>query len=73
VTPAQLAISWVAQLGPHVIPLPGSSKKERTLENLSSADVELFSTEIDQIDQILSLFTVKGGQYHDAMEAHLWG
>lgn len=25
VTPAQLSIAWVAALGPHVIPLPGSS------------------------------------------------
>jgi hypothetical protein len=25
VTPAQLCIAWVAALGPHVIPLPGSS------------------------------------------------
>jgi pyridoxine 4-dehydrogenase len=25
VTPAQLAIAWVAALGSHVIPLPGSS------------------------------------------------
>ena len=25
ITPAQLAIGWVANLGPHVLPLPGSS------------------------------------------------
>lgn len=25
VTPAQLSIAWVSALGPHVIPLPGSS------------------------------------------------
>ena len=25
ITPAQLAIGWVASLGPHVLPLPGSS------------------------------------------------
>ena len=25
ITPGQLAIAWVASLGPHVIPLPGSS------------------------------------------------
>jgi pyridoxine 4-dehydrogenase len=75
VTPAQLAISWVAQLGPHVIPLPGSSKKERTLENLGSADIKLSSEEIKEIDSILGSFTVKGGRYNDAMEAHfnLWG
>jgi pyridoxine 4-dehydrogenase len=75
VTPAQLAISWVAQLGPHVIPLPGSSKKERTLENLGSADVELSPTEIEEVDKILGSFTIKGGRYNDAMEKqfHLWG
>jgi pyridoxine 4-dehydrogenase len=75
VTPAQLAISWVAQLGSHVIPLPGSSKKKRTLENLTDTSIQLTYAELKEIDKILGSFTVKGGRYNDAMEAqfHLWG
>jgi len=75
VTPAQLAIGWVVQLGPHVVALPGSSKKVRTLENLGGGDVTLSADELEEINTILGSFTVKGGRYNDAMESHmhLWG
>jgi pyridoxine 4-dehydrogenase len=74
-TPAQLAIAWVSQLGPHVVPLPGSSKKERTIENLGGVDIQLSPEELQEIDEILNNFSVKGGRYVDAMAAQmfLWG
>jgi pyridoxine 4-dehydrogenase len=41
VTPAQLAIGWCLRLSSKVIPIPGSSKRERTLENVAAAHVSL--------------------------------
>ncbi|EIW60012.1 aldo/keto reductase [Trametes versicolor FP-101664 SS1] len=76
ITPAQLSIAWVAALGPHVIPLPGSSNKKRNLENLAAGDVELTPAELAEIDDILAKHTVKGGRYNDAVDPkmlHLWG
>jgi pyridoxine 4-dehydrogenase len=75
VTPAQLAIGWVTQLGAHVVALPGSSKKDRTLENLGGGDVTLSADELEEINSILGSFTVKGGRYNEAMESrmNLWG
>lgn len=74
ITPAQLAIAWVASLGDHVIPLPGSSSKKRTLENLAAGDIVLTDADKGQIDKILSSHQVKGDRYfgNDA-GAHLWG
>ncbi|PCH38101.1 aldo/keto reductase [Wolfiporia cocos MD-104 SS10] len=74
VTPAQLAIAWVASLGPHVIPLPGSSTKKRTLENLSAGEIVLTDTEKAEIGKILTDYEVKGDRYFgdDAM-AYVWG
>jgi pyridoxine 4-dehydrogenase len=76
VTAAQLAIAWVRAQGDHIIPLAGSSKKERTLENLKSANVQLTPQELATIDEILQRCTVKGGRYNDHVPAqalHLWG
>jgi pyridoxine 4-dehydrogenase len=75
VTPAQLAIGWVSQLGPHVVALPGSSHKDRTLENLAGGDVTLSTDELAEINKILGSFTVQGGRYIDGQESHfyLWG
>ncbi|KAF8467029.1 NADP-dependent oxidoreductase domain-containing protein [Russula ochroleuca] len=53
ITLAQLSIAWVGSLGDHVIPLPGSSKLERTLENLRAGDVKLAAEDLEDIAQLL--------------------
>ncbi|KDQ60704.1 hypothetical protein JAAARDRAFT_31679 [Jaapia argillacea MUCL 33604] len=76
ITPAQLCIGWVGGLGSHILPLPGSSNKKRTLENLAGGDVELTTVENAELANILETFTVKGGRYTDSVPAHvlkLWG
>ncbi|KAF7325320.1 Aldo/keto reductase [Mycena venus] len=60
VTPAQLAIAWVAALGPHVIPLPGSSNPERTLENCAAGDIELSAEEMATLNEFAESTEVKG-------------
>ncbi|KAI0708314.1 aldo/keto reductase [Earliella scabrosa] len=73
-TPAQLSIAWVASLGEKVIPLPGSSRKERTLENLAGADVELSQADLDEIAQIQATNPVHGDRYFGNDDAaKLWG
>ncbi|CCM02341.1 uncharacterized protein FIBRA_04435 [Fibroporia radiculosa] len=74
ISPAQLAIAWVGSLGAHVIPLPGSSVKKRTLENLSGGDVELSEADKAELAKIIADHEIKGDRYfgNDAA-AHLWG
>jgi len=74
ITPAQLAIAWVGSLGDHVIPLPGSSNKKRTLENVGGGDVVLTAEDKAEISKILAGHEVKGDRYfgNDAA-AQLWG
>ncbi|EJF65979.1 aldo/keto reductase [Dichomitus squalens LYAD-421 SS1] len=72
----QLALAWVASLGPHVIPLPGSGKPKRVVENILSGDIELTQEEQDQIADILSKHEVKGDRYIGGPAGHflhLWG
>ncbi|EMD38423.1 hypothetical protein CERSUDRAFT_113579 [Gelatoporia subvermispora B] len=75
ITPAQLCIAWVSNLGPHVLPLPGSSHKKRTLENLAGGDVELTPEEVAEINAAISGHEVKGARYVDVdpKVLHLWG
>ncbi|KAI6036118.1 aldo/keto reductase [Pisolithus microcarpus] len=71
VTPAQLSIAWVGALGPHVIPLPGSSHAKRTLENCAGGDIELTQEELDEINRVIRHCGYPGGRY--ATAATLWG
>ncbi|KAE9398134.1 aldo/keto reductase [Gymnopus androsaceus JB14] len=75
ITPSQLCIAWVASLGPHMIPLPGSSKASRTLENLQAGDIVLTPEESEAINDIIAANPVVGDRYVGASDeqAHLWG
>ncbi|KAF8524898.1 aldo/keto reductase [Hysterangium stoloniferum] len=72
VTPAQLCLAWVRSLSPHIIPIPGSSKATRTLENMAASEVSLTKEELVEIDEILSKVVVHGGRY-TADTPNLWG
>ncbi|KZT67696.1 Aldo/keto reductase [Daedalea quercina L-15889] len=73
-TTGQLSIAWVGALGPHVIPLPGSSKNERTLENLAAGDVQLTEADLAEINEAIAKHEVKGDRYFGNPQiAHLWG
>ncbi|KAM5530264.1 hypothetical protein V8D89_016074 [Ganoderma adspersum] len=73
-TPGQLSIAWVGALGEKVIPLPGSTRKERTLENLQAGEMALSKEDLDEFAQILDTNPVKGDRYFgDAVDLKLWG
>ncbi|KAF8557518.1 Aldo/keto reductase [Imleria badia] len=69
VTPAQLCIAWVSSLGPHVIPIPGSSHAKRTLENCAGGDIEFSKVELEEINGVIDKADVKGLRY----PAHVGG
>jgi len=60
ITVAQLCIAWVAAQGPSVIPLPGSSKATRTLENLDAGDIVLTANEVKELSDTIAKHGVKG-------------
>ncbi|KIJ48635.1 hypothetical protein M422DRAFT_28368 [Sphaerobolus stellatus SS14] len=72
ITPGQMALAWVRSLGPHMLPIPGSSKATRTVENMKACDISLTEEEKADIDGILNSFTVKGARY-TASTPSLWG
>ncbi|KIK56439.1 hypothetical protein GYMLUDRAFT_1016317 [Collybiopsis luxurians FD-317 M1] len=74
ISTAQVCLAWVASLGPTMIPLAGSSKATRTLENLKGGDVELTKEELAGVEQILAAHPVAGERYLGKdVELYLWG
>ncbi|KIK61818.1 hypothetical protein GYMLUDRAFT_42863 [Collybiopsis luxurians FD-317 M1] len=74
ITTAQLCIAWVASLGSTVMPLPGSSKATRTLENLKGGDVELSREDLASVEQVLVANPVAGERYFGKeVDMFLWG
>jgi aryl-alcohol dehydrogenase-like predicted oxidoreductase len=65
-TPAQIALAWLLAQKPWIVPIPGTTKLERLLENIDSTSVELTSTELREIDAATSKITVQGDRYAES-------
>lgn len=52
--PAQLSLAWMLAKKPYIVPIPGSRKTERILENAGSTQIELSREELASIDNLLS-------------------
>lgn len=52
-TPAQVSLAWMIGKKPFIVPIPGTRKLDRLLENLGAADVALAENEIASIDSAL--------------------
>jgi pyridoxine 4-dehydrogenase len=50
VRPAQLALAWLLQRSPVLLPIPGTSKVAHLEENLASARIELTPDQVQQLD-----------------------
>lgn len=59
-TPAQISLAWMLHKYPNVAPIPGSKNKERIIENLDSANVELTDEEFSDLEQSLNGLKVYG-------------
>ena len=53
-TPAQISLAWMLCKKPYIVPIPGTRKLSRLLENASAADVTLSAIEVSAIDKALS-------------------
>lgn len=66
-TPAQLALAWVLSKGPDVVPIPGTRREARLIENLGAADIELSAAEIKSLEEIARIGVVQGDRYGEMM------
>lgn len=53
-TPTQLSLAWLLAKKPYIVPIPGTRKIERLIENFNSAQIKLTQDEVKQIDNMLN-------------------
>lgn len=66
-TPAQVALAWLLAQKPWIVPIPGTTRQHRLEENLGSVDLELTSTDLADINTVLSKIEVVGNRLPDAV------
>ncbi len=62
-TPAQIALAWLLAQKPWIVPIPGTTKANRLLENLGAAEVVLSPGELEEINAASSKIAVQGERY----------
>src|SRR5215203_6930943 len=48
-TPAQLALVWLLNQQPWIVPIPGTKRTERLDENIGAAEIELTDTQLSDL------------------------
>ncbi len=67
-TQAQIALAWVLAQKPWIVPIPGTTKMHRLIENIGAAALELTPAELQEIEKASSQIKIMGTRYTEAME-----
>ncbi len=67
-TPAQIALAWVLAQKPWVVPIPGTTRRERLEENLQAEWIELSAQDLEQINTATLGIVISGARYPEAAQ-----
>src|SRR6476660_4302614 len=68
-TPAQVALAWLLEKGPDIVPIPGTKRRKYLEENLGAVDVRLTRDEMAALDTALAPGRVSGPRYSEKQQA----
>ena len=63
-TPGQIALAWLLNKGPDIVPIPGTKRRSYLEENVVAAEIELDSTEMAALDAALAPEKIAGPRYN---------
>jgi len=65
VTPGQLALAWVLNQGPDIVPIPGTKRRAYLEENVAAATIELSPSDLARLDEAAPRGAAAGERYPD--------
>jgi aryl-alcohol dehydrogenase-like predicted oxidoreductase len=68
-TPAQIALAWLLEQKPWIVPIPGTTKLNRLEENIKAVEVQLTPDDLREIESAAAKITVQGARYPEHIEA----
>ena len=66
-TPAQVALGWLLEQKPWIVPIPGTTKLHRLEENLGAVDLDLTAADLAEIDAEAAKIEVQGDRLPEAV------
>jgi aryl-alcohol dehydrogenase-like predicted oxidoreductase len=66
-TPAQIALAWLLAQKPWIVPIPGTTKVPRLVENIGAASVELTPEDLAEINTAASRVPIQGDRLPESI------
>ena len=67
-TPAQVALAWLLDQKPWIVPIPGTTKMHRLEENLAAASVKLSREDLKELEEAAAKVAVQGARYPEHLQ-----
>jgi aryl-alcohol dehydrogenase-like predicted oxidoreductase len=67
-TPAQLALAWLLAQKPWIVPIPGTTKDHRLVENIGSVSISLTADDVNAISAAVDATAIVGDRYPEELE-----
>jgi len=67
-TPAQIALAWLLAQKPWFVPIPGTTRLSRLVENIGAVEIELTAHNLSEIDNAAEKVKIEGARYPEAIE-----
>lgn len=71
ITPAQVALAWLMNKRPFIVPIPGTTKLSHLEENLRAADIRFTAEEMREIEDAVAAIPVVGSRYDALQESKI--
>ncbi|MBC5824208.1 MAG: aldo/keto reductase [Candidatus Eremiobacteraeota bacterium] len=69
-TSGQIALAWLLHQGDDIVPIPGTKRRARLAENISSVDVVLSTKDLQELDDAAPRGAAAGDRYADMSSVH---
>ena len=70
-TPAQIALAWLLEQRPWIVPIPGTTKPHRLEENVGATDIDLTADDLGAVEGALAQVEVLGDRYPPHLQAQV--
>ena len=67
-TSAQVALAWLLEQKPWIVPIPGTTKLHRLKENIGSEAIKLETAHLEKIENVLNTIDIQGARYPEQMQ-----
>lgn len=70
-TPGQLALAWLLNRAPHIVPIPGTRSVAHFDENMGAVAIRLDSEHIERLDRLFAVGKIAGDRYPPGTQAEI--